>query len=109
MFSPFSTSIARIIRVRVVPEPESAPFVAPVTLMSLTAKVVGSMSKNNVKAVVVTEPEVPFTDRPEKLTWLSVGSGEEGGHPASSRQDTTRKRRDKARFIIIRPYSTRII
>jgi len=68
MFTPLATAIAEIARVRVAPEPLKAPLVAPVTVMSLAARVVGSALKVSVKMVVVTEPDVPFAVKPEKVT-----------------------------------------
>jgi hypothetical protein len=69
--SPFATVISEIESVRVVPVPDKAPFVAPVTMMSPTAKLVGSISKVSVNSVVVTDPEVPFAVKPEKATGMA--------------------------------------
>ncbi len=66
--SPFATVILEIASVRVVPVPVNAPFVAPVTVMSPSAKVVGSTLKFRVNTVVVTVPDVPFADKPENDT-----------------------------------------
>jgi len=57
--SPLPTVMPEITSVRVVPLPLSAPLVAPVTVMSLAAKVVGSTSKVRVNAVESAVPEVP--------------------------------------------------
>ena len=57
--SPLPTVIAEIARLLVVPVPDNAPFVAPVTVMSLAAKVVGSTLKVRVKPVESAVPDVP--------------------------------------------------
>jgi hypothetical protein len=61
-----------IARVLVNPVPVKVPLVAPVTVMLLAVKVVGSASNVSVKIVVVTEFEVPFAVRPEKVTGVAV-------------------------------------
>jgi hypothetical protein len=72
--------MAEIVRVRVVPLLLRVPLVASVTVMSPTAKLVGSTSKVSVNTVVVTAPEVPLADKPEKLT----GAGAVAGNKAAT-------------------------
>ena len=57
--SPLATDIADIARLLVVPVPLNVPLVAPVTVMSLAAKVVGATLKDNVKEVVLAVFDVP--------------------------------------------------
>ena len=63
-----ATVMAEMPRVRVSPVPFKLPLVAPVTVMSPIAKVVGSTLKLRVSAVVVTVPDVPSAVRPVKVT-----------------------------------------
>lgn len=67
-FAPLATVMADIARFLVFPEPVNAPLVAPATVISSAVKLVGSTSKASVKAVVVTDPRLPFAVRPEKTT-----------------------------------------
>jgi len=62
-FPPLPTVIFEIANVRVNPVPDSAPFVAPVTVILLAANVVGSTSKVRVSTVVVTLLFVPLAVR----------------------------------------------
>ena len=73
-FAPFATVIAEIASVRVVPVPANVPFVAPVTVMSPTAKVVGSRLKVRVNSVVVVTADVPFAVKLEKVTATAVAA-----------------------------------
>ena len=72
-FSPSNTEMSEIASVRVVPVPVNAPFVAPVTVMSLACSDVGSVLKVSVSSVVVTKPLVPFAVRPLHATDVGVG------------------------------------
>ena len=70
--APFTTVILEIASVRVVPVPDNVPLVAPVTVMSPTAKLVGSISKVRVNSVVVTVPDVPFAVKLENATAVAA-------------------------------------
>jgi len=72
--APFTTVILEIASVRVVPVPDNVPLVAPVTVMSPTAKVVGSISKVRVNIVVVVTADVPFAVKLEKVTATAVAA-----------------------------------
>src|SRR6056297_1064114 len=59
--SPSSTVMSDMARLRVMPVPDNAPLVAPVTVMSLAARVVGSalkVSVNPVESAVSDDPPV---------------------------------------------------
>lgn len=71
-FALFATVIFVIVSVRVVPEPLSVPFVAPVTVMSFAVSVVGLTLKVSVNAVVVTLPLEPLAVKP--LQFTAVGA-----------------------------------
>ena len=57
--SPLATVISEIASVLVVPLPVNAPLVAPLTVISLAANVVGSTLNVSAKPVEFTVPKVP--------------------------------------------------
>ena len=100
-FALSATVIAEIARLRLVPEPLKAPLVAPVTVISLAAKVVGSALKVSVRRVVVTEPDVPFAVKPEKVTAVESDAG--FGHPRNANATDMRMKNANLFFIFSPP------